>query len=113
MKSRNDPAMQRYREEYHRCCGVLVRQLRTEKGWSLEDFSKETGISVPWLRKFEENQLTTNYSMRLQMQIVQALGFGVMEIHQFYKRADEMTEASVGPPPWLTNNEKGGTSRRR
>jgi len=41
------------------------------------------------------------------------LGFGVMEIHQFYKRVDEMTEASVGPPPWLTNNEKGGTSRRR
>jgi hypothetical protein len=40
MKSRNDPAMQRYREEYHRCCGDLVCQLRTEKGWSLEDFSK-------------------------------------------------------------------------
>ena len=106
MKSLSDPAMQRYREEYHRCCGVLVRQLRTEKGWSLEDFSKETGISVAWLRKFEENQLTTNYSMRLQMQMVQALGFGVMEIHQFYKRVDEMTEASVGPPPWLRSEER-------
>ena len=110
MKSRNDPAMQRYREEYHRCCGGLVRQLRIEKGWSLEDFSRETGISVPWLRKFEENQLTTNYSMRLQMQMVQALGFGVMEIHQFYKRVDEMTEASVGPAPWLINNKRGETS---
>jgi hypothetical protein len=32
-----------------------------------------------------------------------------MEIHQFYKRVDEMTEASVGPPPWLLDNEKGGT----
>ena len=42
MKSRNDPAMQRYREEYHRCCGDLVCQLRTGKGWSLEDFSRET-----------------------------------------------------------------------
>ncbi len=110
MKPRSDPAMRRYREEYHRCCGVLVRQLRTEKGWSLEDFSKETGISVAWLRKFEDNQLTTNYSMRLQMQVVQALGFGVMEIHQFYKRVDEMTEASVGPAPWLINNERGETS---
>lgn len=110
MRPRNNAAMQRYREEYHRCCGVLVRQLRTEKGWSLEDFSKETGISVAWLRKFEDNQLTTNYSMRLQMQVVQALGFGVMEIHQFYKRVGEMTEASVGTPPWLTDNEKGGTS---
>lgn len=111
MKSRNDPAMQRYRQEYHRCCGVLVRQLRTEKGWSLEDFSQETEISVPWLRKFEENKLTTNYSMRLQMRMVQALGFGVMEIHQFYKRVDEMTEASVGPAPWLINNKKRRTSK--
>lgn len=111
MKSRNDPAMQRYRQEYHRCCGVLVCQLRTEKGWSLEDFSQETGISVPWLRKFEENQLTTNYSMGLQMRMVQALGFGVMEIHQFYKRVDEMTKANVGPPPWLIINKKGGTSK--
>ena len=111
MKPRNDPAMRRYREEYHRCCGALVRQLRKEKGWSLEDFSSEAGISVPWLRKFEENKLTTNYSMRLQMQMVQALGFGVMEIHQFYKRVDEMTEASVGPAPWLINNKKGSTSK--
>ena len=110
MKSRNDPAMQRYREAYHRCCGDLVRQLRIEKGWSLEDFSTETGISVPWLRKFEENQLTTNYSMKLQMQMIQALGFGVMEIYQFYKRVDEMTEISVGPPPWLIDNEKWGAS---
>ena len=110
MKSRHDPAMQRYRKEYHRCCGELVRQLRIEKGWSLEDFSRETGISVRWLRKFEENQLTTNYSMRFQMQMVQALGFGVMEIHQFYKRVDEMTEASVGPPPWLIDDGKGESS---
>ena len=57
MRPRNNAAMQRYREEYHRCCGDLVRQLRTEKGWSLADFSRETGISVPWLRKFEENRL--------------------------------------------------------
>ena len=111
MKPQNDPAMRRYREEYHRSCGALIRQLRTEKGWSLEDFSKEAGISVPWLRKFEENKLTTNYSMRLQMQMVQALGFGVMEIHQFYKRVDEMTEASVGPPPWLMNNERRAASK--
>lgn len=111
MKPRNDPAMRRYRKEYHRCCGALVRQLRAEKGWSLEDFSSEAGISVPWLRKFEENKLTTNYSMRLQMQMVQALGFGVMEIHQFYKRVDEMTEASVGPAPWLINNKRGKTPK--
>lgn len=111
MNPRNDPAMRRYRKEYHRCCGVLVRQLRAEKGWSLEDFSREAGISVPWLRKFEENKLTTNYSMRLQMQMVQALGFGVMEIHQFYKRVDEMTEASVGPAPWLINNKRGKNSK--
>jgi len=110
MKPPNDRAMRRYREEYHRCCGALVRQLRTEKGWSLEDLSREAGISVPWLRKFEENHLTTNYSMRLQMRIVQVLGFGVMEIHLFYRRVDEMTEASIGPPPWLTDSEKGGTS---
>ena len=111
MKPRNDPAMQCYREEYQRCCGALVRQLRTEMGWSLEDFSREAGISASWLRRFEENKLTTNYSMRLQMQMVQALGFGVMEVHQFYKRVDEMTEASVGPPPWLINNEKMGASK--
>jgi hypothetical protein len=42
--------------------------------------------------------------------MVQALGFGVMEIHQFYKHVDEMTEAGVGPPPWLIDDEKGGTS---
>ena len=111
MKPRNGPAMRRYREEYHRCCAALVRQLRTEKGWSLEDFSREAGISVRWLRKFEENKLTTNYSMRLQMQMVQALGFGVMEVHQFYKRVDEMTEASVGPPPWLHKQRKRGASK--
>jgi transcriptional regulator with XRE-family HTH domain len=110
MRPRYDAAMQRYREEYHRCSGDLVRQLRTERGWSLANFSREAGISVPWLRKFEENQLTTNYSMRLQMQIVQALGFDVMEIHQFYKRVDEMTEASVGPPPWLIDDGKGESS---
>jgi hypothetical protein len=42
--------------------------------------------------------------------MVQALGFGVMESHQFYKCVDMMTEASVGPPPWLIEREKGGTS---
>jgi lambda repressor-like predicted transcriptional regulator len=99
--------MQRYREEYHRCCGDPVRKLRTEKGWSLADFSREAGISASWLRKFEENKLTTNYSMRIQMQMVQALGFGVMEIHQFYKRVDEMTEASAGPALGLRTTERG------
>jgi len=42
--------------------------------------------------------------------MVQALGFGVMEIHQFYKCVDKMTEASVGPPPWLIEREKRGPS---
>ena len=35
MKPPNDPAMQRFREEYHRCCADRDRQLRVEKGWSL------------------------------------------------------------------------------
>ena len=35
------------------------------------------------------------------MQLVHALGFGVTEIHPFYNRVDEMTEASVGASPWL------------
>jgi len=64
MKSRNDPAMQRYREEYHRCCGDLVCQLRTEKGWSLEDFSRETGFREAFRTYSAQQARTTRDELR-------------------------------------------------
>ena len=64
MKSRNDPAMQRYREEYHRCCDDLVRQLRTEKGWSLEDFSRETGFREAFRTYSAQQARTTRDELR-------------------------------------------------
>ena len=45
----------------------------------------------------------------MQIRMIEALGFGVMEFYQFYKRVSEMTEASVGPAPWLSEDVKEET----
>jgi DNA-binding transcriptional regulator YiaG len=106
-----DAAVQHYREEFKRCRAVVIRELRTEQGLTQRELSKRAAVSLGWLQKMEENQLPTGYRMGKEIQVISALGFGVYEIHKFYKRVEEMAEKTVGPPPWLTRRaDQGGTA---
>ncbi|WP_263408551.1 helix-turn-helix domain-containing protein [Terriglobus tenax] len=96
MMSRTNPAaFQRYVKEHQRCLGVAVYEARTEKGLSLEELAKRAKMSTRWLKKYEANQIHTNYSIGRLDRIAQALGADLVDI---YSRAGELT----GPPPWIT-----------
>ncbi len=95
MISRTNPAaFARYVKEHQRCLGIAVYETRTEKGWSLEDVAKRAKMSTQWLKKFETNQIHTNYSIGRWDRIAQALG---VDLAAIYSRAGELT----GPPPWI------------
>jgi transcriptional regulator with XRE-family HTH domain len=94
MKKRTDrAALERYRQEHNRCLGMVVCELRTDKGLAQSEVAKRAKVSVRWLQKLETNQLHTNYTLRRLDQLAGALD---VELYDLYKRASEMT----GPPPW-------------
>jgi len=96
-----DRATVRWWQEHHRCLGVLVSQLRTEKGWTQEELASRAGVSVHWLRTLETNQLKSNYRMMHEIRVISALGFGTYELKDFYGRVGDMVRETVGPPPWV------------
>ena len=97
-------ALKRYRQERDRCLGVVVYELRTNKGLTQSEVAKRAQVSVLWIKRLETNQLRTNYTIRRLDQVARALG---AELYDLYKRASEMMG---GPPPWLetesTQNEE-------
>jgi len=101
-----DPATKRWWEEHRRCCGLLVSQLRTEKGWTQGELAKRAGVSLHWLQTLEANQLKRNYRMLHEIRVISALGFGTDEIKDFYGRVGDMVKETVGSPPWLTNTSE-------
>lgn len=95
MMSRTNPAaFERYLKEHRRCLGVAVYEWRTDKDFSLDEVAKRAKMSTQWLKKFETNQIHTNYSIGRLDRIAQALGVDLADI---YTRAGELT----GPPPWI------------
>jgi transcriptional regulator with XRE-family HTH domain len=92
-------ALERYRAEHDRCLGVVVCELRTDKGLVQSEVAKRAKVSVLWLQKLETNQLHTNYTLRRLDQLARALD---VELYELYQRVGKMT----GPPPWL---EREGT----
>jgi DNA-binding XRE family transcriptional regulator len=106
-----DAAVQRYWKEFWRCRAVVIRELRTEQGLTQRELAKRAEVSLVWLQKIEENRLPRGYRMAKEIQVISALGFGIYEIHKFYKRVEEMAEKTVGPPPWPTRRgNQGGTA---
>lgn len=102
MIRRDDPeAFERYKQEHGRCLGIVVRQMRKERGLTPTELAKRARVSERWLLKLETHQLHTNYSLGRLDRIVHALGG---ELYDLYKRTDEMQ----GPPPWL--DEEGEKS---
>jgi transcriptional regulator with XRE-family HTH domain len=93
-KQPDDAALERYSQEHGRCLGVVVRELRTERGLTQHEVAKRAKVSLRWVQRLEDNQLNTNYSIGRLYQVACALG---VELYEFYKRADEM----AGPAPWL------------
>jgi len=100
-KTNSDVATKRWWEEYHRCRGVLVKQLRKEKGWTEAELARRARVSVQWLRALESNQLKPNHRMQHEMQVISELGFGTYEIKDFIGRVEDMVKETLGPPPWL------------
>lgn len=101
MRRDNPEAFERYKQEHGRCLGIVVRQMRTERGLTPIELAKQARVSERWLLKLETHQLHTNYSIGRLDRIAQALG---VELYDLYKRTDEMQ----GPPPWL--DEEGENS---
>lgn len=100
MKEQADTAaFKRYCQEHARCLGLLVEELRTDKGLTRSEVAKRANVSVPWIQRLETNKLHTNYTIRRLDQVVQALG---VELYDLYKRAGEIT----GPP--LGSKRKAG-----
>ena len=94
-KQPDDAALKHYSREHGRCLGVVVRELRTERGLTQHEVAKRAKVSLLWVQRLEENQLLdTNYSIGRVYRVACALG---VELYEFYKRAEEMT----GPAPWL------------
>jgi transcriptional regulator with XRE-family HTH domain len=90
---------------------VLVKQLRTEKGWTEAELAKRARVSIQWLRALEGNRLKSNHRMQHEMQVISALGFGTYEIKDFIGRVEDMVKETLGPPPWL-NPAQTETSER-
>lgn len=93
-KQPDDAALERYSQEHGRCLGVVVRELRTDRGLTQHEVAKRAKVSLRWVQRLEDNQLNTNYSIGRLYQVACALG---VELYEFYKRADEM----AGSAPWL------------
>ena len=52
-KTNSDVATKRWWEEYHRCRGVLVEQLRTERGWTEAELAKRSRVAIGTIRRME------------------------------------------------------------
>ena len=93
-KQPDDAALERYSQEHSRCLGLVVRELRTERGSTQHEVAKRAKVSLRWVQRLEDNQLDTNYSIGRLYQVACALQ---VELYEFYKRAGEM----AGRAPWL------------
>src|SRR3954468_24942296 len=58
--------------------GVLMRSLRSRKGWTLKEMSVESGIPVSTLSKVEHDRLTLSYDKLYQLS--QRLGMRMSEL---------------------------------
>jgi transcriptional regulator with XRE-family HTH domain len=103
MARTNRAAFDRYVKEHRRCLGIAVYEWRTDNDLSLHEVAKRSKMSTRWLKKFETNQIHTNYSIGRLARIAQALG---VDLGSIYTRAGELT----GPPPWLKT--KGARNER-
>src|ERR1700722_1233684 len=94
-KQPDDAALKHYSREHGRCLGVVVRELRTERGLTQHEVAKRAKVSLLWVQRLEENQkLDTNYSICRVYRVACALG---VELYELYKPAEEMP----GPVPWI------------
>jgi transcriptional regulator with XRE-family HTH domain len=84
------PELLRRVDERRRCTGVVVAQLRAEKGWTQEELAKRASVAPRWLKALESNQLPRNYRLGTQFKVVEALGFGVYELKDFMGLVEDM-----------------------
>lgn len=93
---RDSPELLREVDESIRCYGVVVAQLRQEKGWTHEELAKRASVSVRWLKALESNHLSRNLRFIAVFRVAQALGFGVMEIKDFVGLVEDMANKNLG-----------------
>ena len=93
-KQPDDAALERYSQEHGRCLGVVVRELRTERGLTQHEVAKRAKVSLLWVQRLENNQLNTNYSIGRIYRVACALG---VELYVSSKRAEEMTGSLATP----------------
>src|SRR5438270_11433350 len=67
--------------------GLLLRDLRARRGWTLKEMSDHTGIPVSTLSKVEHDRLTLTYDKLLQLS--QKLNIRISELFAESDSADE------------------------
>jgi transcriptional regulator with XRE-family HTH domain len=70
--------------------GVLIRNLRSRKGWTLKEMSAISGIPVSTLSKVEHDRLTLTYDKLYQLS--QSLG---MRVSELFADASDAAPANV------------------
>ena len=81
--------------------GTLLRNLRSQQGWTLKEMSAKSGIPVSTLSKVEHDRLTLTYDKLYQ--VSQRLGMRMSEL--FAETNDE------APPPVLARRSLGDLDR--
>jgi DNA-binding XRE family transcriptional regulator len=61
---------------------ILLKKIREERGYSLEELSKITGISKSHLNYIEKNEKEPSLSMAIR--IAQALNIKIEELYKIY-----------------------------
>jgi transcriptional regulator with XRE-family HTH domain len=97
-----EAATKHWFEEFRRCRGEVVSELRIQRGWTQGELAKRAGVSLQWLQALEANRLRLNSRMRHEIRILSALGFGTYEIKDFYGRVEDTVKRTIGPSPWQT-----------
>lgn len=62
---------------------ILLKEIRTEKGYSLEKLSQLTGISKSHLNYIEKNEKEPSLSIAIR--IAQALNIDIKELYEIIK----------------------------
>ena len=85
--------------------GLILRDLRRHRGWTLKEMSERSGIPVSTLSKVEHDRLTLTYDKLLQLS--QKLNIRISELFAESEQAEEGVTArrSIGRP------EQGGVGQ--
>lgn len=75
--------------------GKVIRELRKEKGVTLEELSKRSGVAVATLSRIETERMTGTLASHVQ--IARALGITLPDLYRHIEKEREVTAAELKP----------------